>query len=176
MRTIIAALILACTAAHADDVKIAVVDMQRALNEVEEGAAARKALKKEFDEKQKQLDVRQTELKTLKDDLDARGSMMKPEVKDEKVKDIYKKLQDTQQLYVQLQQELSKREGEATQEIFKKMSVILQVMGEEQGYSLVIEKTAAIYAKPALDITNEVIRRYNDAYGKKKPTASKQSK
>jgi outer membrane protein len=159
-------------AAHADEIKLGYVDLQRALNEVEEGAKAKAALKKEFDEKQKQLDAKQNELKSLKDELDSRGTMMKPEVKQDKLNELQKKLMETQQTYMQLQQELSKREQDATAEIFKKMGVILQTMGEEQGYTLIVEKSAVLYAKGALDLTNELIRRYNDAYGKgaaKKP-------
>jgi outer membrane protein len=154
--------------ALAQEAKLGYVDLQRALNDVEEGASAKKALKKEFDEKQKQLDSKQNELKTLKDELDQRGTMMKPEVKQEKLADLQKKLMETQQIYVQLQQELSKRESDVTAEIFKKMGVILNTMGEEQGYTLIVEKSAVLYAKTALDLTNELIRRYNDAYGKKK--------
>ena len=173
MRLLLAALSLSLLAsapsfAAADDVKLGYVDLQRALNEVEEGASAKKALKKEFDEKQKQLDTKQNDLKALKEELDARGSMMKPEVKQEKLNDLQKKLMETQQLYYALQQELSKREGDATAEIFKKMGVILQGMGEGDGYTLIVEKSAVLYAKGALDLTNELIRRYNDAYGKKK--------
>lgn len=152
----------------AADIKLGYVDLQRALNEVEEGASAKKALKKEFDEKQKQLDTKQNDLKALKEEIDARGSMMKPEIKQEKLNDLQKKLMETQQLYYALQQELSKREGDATAEIFKKMGVILQGMGEGDGYTLIVEKSAVLYAKGALDLTNELIRRYNDAYGKKK--------
>lgn len=150
------------------DVKLGYVDLQRALNEVEEGAAAKKALKKEFDEKQKQLDAKQNELKGIKEELDARGSMMKPEIKQEKLNDLQKRLMETQQLYFALQQELSKREADATGEIFKKMGVILTSMGEGEGYTLIVEKSAVLYAKGALDLTNELIRRYNDSYGKKK--------
>lgn len=171
MRTLVAALALSLafpSAASAQEAKLGYVDLQRALNEVEEGASAKKALKKEFDEKQRQLDAKQTELKNLKDELDQRGTMMKPEVKQEKVADLQKKLMETQQVYMQLQQELSKREADATAEIFKKMGVILTTMGEEQGYTLIVEKSAVLYAKSALDLTNELIRRYNDAYGKKK--------
>ncbi|MBI1946669.1 MAG: OmpH family outer membrane protein [Deltaproteobacteria bacterium] len=169
MRMLVAALLLSLsTPALAEDVKLGFVDLQRALNEVDEGASAKKALKKEFDEKQKTLDAKQNELKALKDELDSRGTMMKPEVKQEKLNDLQKRLLETQQLYFQLQQELSKREGEATAEIFKKMGVILQTMGEEQGFSMIVEKSAVVYAKPSLDVTNELIRRYNDAYGKKK--------
>lgn len=168
MRLLVAALALALsTPALATEVKLGFVDLQRALNEVDEGASAKKALKKEFDEKQKTLDAKQNELKALKDELDSRGTMMKPEVKQEKLNDLQKRLLETQQLYFQLQQELSKREGEATAEIFKKMGVILQTLGEEQGFSMIVEKSAVVFAKPSLDVTNELIRRYNDAYGKK---------
>ena len=168
MRLLAVALALVLSApVAAADVKLGFVDLQRALNEVDEGANAKKALKKEFDEKQKTLDAKQNELKALKDELDSRGTMMKPEVKQEKLNDLQKRLLETQQLYFQLQQELSKREGEATAEIFKKMGVILQTLGEEQGFSMIVEKSAVVYAKPSLDVTNELIRRYNDSYGKK---------
>jgi outer membrane protein len=158
---------LVAGAAHADD-KIGVVDLQRALNEVEEGASAKKALKKEFDAKQKQLDAKQNDLKKLKEDLDAQVTMMTPEKKAERVADLQKKLLEVQQLYMSLQQDLSKREQEATAGIFQKMGVILGQMGEEQGYFAIVEKTAVPYFRPSLDVTNELIRRYTDAYGKKK--------
>ncbi len=159
---------VAAPAAHAAEDKIGVVDLQRALNEVEEGASAKKALKKEFDEKQKQLDTKQNDLKKLKEDLDAQVTMMTPEKKAERVGELQKKLMEVQQLYMQLQQDLSKREQEATAGIFQKMGVILQQMGEEQGYFAIVEKTAVPYFRPSLDVTNELIRRYNDSYGKKK--------
>ena len=168
MRMIVAvALAFALSSPALAQDKIGFVDLQRALNEVDEGAAAKKALKKEFDEKQKTLDAKQNELKALKDEIDQRGTMMKPEIKQEKLNDLQKRLLETQQLYFQLQQDLSKREAEATGDIFKKMGIIMQAMGEEQGFAMIVEKSAVIYAKPALDVTNELIRRYNDSYGKK---------
>ena len=166
---LVAALLLLVPAvASAEDVKIGVVDFQRAMREVEEGAAAQKALKKEFDEKQKTLDGKQNDLKALKDELDARGAMMKPEVKAQKVEELQKRLMETQQLYMQLQQELSKREADAAGEILKKMGVIVQTMGAEQNFTLIVDRTAVLYTREALDLTNELIRRYNEAYGSKK--------
>ncbi len=159
---------LVAPAVRAADDKLGVVDLQRALNEVEEGASAKKALKKEFDDKQKTLDSKQNELKRLKEDLDAQVTMMTPEKKAERVADLQKKLLEVQQLYMSLQQDLSKRESEATAQIFQKMGVILGQMGEEQGYFAIVEKTAVPYYRPSLDVTNELIRRYNDSYGTKK--------
>lgn len=154
--------------AGAQDMKIAFVDLQRALNEVDEGAAAKAALKKEFDAKQAELDKRQNELKAMKDEIDARGMMMTPEAKQEKMADLQKKLMEVQQLYFQLQQELSQKEAQATSDIFAKMGTLLEAMGKDAGYTIIVEKSAVLYAKPSLDLTNELIRRYNDAYGKKK--------
>ncbi len=171
MRTfaLAAALALASTAspAFADD-KIGVVDIRRALTEVEEGAAAKKALEKEFKDKQKQLDARQDELKRMKDELDAQSTMMAPEKKQEKVAELQRKLVEVQQLYVSLQQDLSKREADATAGIVQKMEVILKQMGDDDGYAAIIERATVPYFKPSLDVTNELIRRYNSAYGKKK--------
>jgi outer membrane protein len=165
---IAALLVLVPTVASAQEQKVGVVDLQRAMREVDEGAAAQKTLKKEFEDKQKTLDQKQNELKALKDELDARGGMMKPEVKQQKVEELQKRLMETQQLYMQLQGELSKREQEAAGEILKKMGVLVQSIGADQGFSLIVDRSAVLYSKEALDLTNELIRRYNDAYGKKK--------
>lgn len=154
--------------AAAQEMKIGFVDLQRALNEVDEGAAAKAALKREFDAKQAELDNRQNELKALKDELDARGMMMTPEAKQEKAAELQRKLMEVQQIYFQLQQELSQKEAQATSGIFAKMGTLLETMGRESGYTIIVEKSAVVYAKPSLDLTNELIRRYNDAYGSKK--------
>lgn len=153
--------------ARAQDMKIGYVDLQRALNEIDEGARAKAALKKEFDEKQRQLDAKQNELKAMKEELDARGMMMTPEAKQEKMAELQKKLLDVQQLYFNLQQELSQKEAKVTGEIFQKMGTILQTMGREQEFDLIVEKSSVLYAKGHLDLTNELIRRYNKAYGSK---------
>jgi outer membrane protein len=164
---VVAALSFAAAPAFAEG-KVGIVDLQRALNEVEEGAAAKAALKKEFDAKQKQLDTRQTELKTLKDELDAQSTMMTQDKKQEKVADLQRKLMEVQQLYMSLQQDLSKREQEATAKIFEKMGLILKQMGENGSYDVILERSAAPYFNPAREVTDELVRRYNAAYGTSK--------
>ena len=61
--------------------KIAYVDLQRALNEVEEGKAAKAALKKEFDSKQKALDERKTEFDRLRTDFEKQAAVMSEEAR-----------------------------------------------------------------------------------------------
>jgi len=63
------ALLLGASTALADEMKIGFVDMQRALNETEDGRKAKAQLKKVFDQKQKELDEQQEQLKKDIDDL-----------------------------------------------------------------------------------------------------------
>jgi Skp family chaperone for outer membrane proteins len=55
--------------ALAEEVKLGYVDMQRALNETEDGRKAKANLKKVFDQKQKELDEQQEELNVQKSHL-----------------------------------------------------------------------------------------------------------
>ena len=148
--------------------KIGFVDIQRALNEVNEGAAAKKKLKKEFDKKQKQLDKKQARLKAMKEELEQGGMMLTPEAKQQKVAALQQQLVEVQQLYYQLQTELTQREAKATGGIIQKMGTILKTMGRDQGYDMIVEKSAVLYAIGSSDLTSELIRKYNASYGKKK--------
>ncbi|MEW5854391.1 MAG: OmpH family outer membrane protein [Myxococcota bacterium] len=150
-------------AAHAEEVKIGYVDVQRALNEVEDGRQAKAALKKEFDEKQRILDEKQEELRVMKEELDKQGMMLSPEAKQEKLNDFQKRMLEMQQLYFNLQRDLSTREAEMTRGIFERMNRILNQIAEEEGYTVILERneSSILYARPHMDLTNELIRKYN---------------
>ncbi len=157
-------------ASHADSVKIGYVDLQRAMMEVDEGAEATRKLKADFTKKQKILDQKKTDIQTLQKELENQSLMMKAEVKQQKAQELQQKMMEAQQLYVELQTELSNRQVKVHGGILQKMQTILESMGKEYKLSLIIEKTegSVLYAKSDMDYTNELIRRYNAAYGKKK--------
>jgi hypothetical protein len=61
-----------------------------------------------------------------------------------------------------LQKDLSDRERETTRGIFDKMAGIVREIAEADGFTYVLEKGAGIvYGPPALELTNELIRKYN---------------
>ncbi len=143
--------------------KVAFVDLQRAMNEVADGRQAKAKLKKEFDSRQKQLDERQEELKQMQADLQARGDAMSEDARHKAQSEMDQKLMDVSKLYAQLQKELTQKEHDATKGIFAKMSNLIRTIAEAEGVAMVFEKTdsALMYAQPSLDLTNELIRRYN---------------
>lgn len=164
------ALVLALAPALARaDVKLGFVDLQRALNEVEEGKVAKAQLKKDFEAKQKMLDERQDELKRLKADFDKQSVVMADAVKRDKQAELDKKFMETQQLYVQLQKELSEREQQLTKGIFEKMSRIIGDIAESEGFTMIFDRSTSglVYAPVSLDLTNELVRKYDAQAGAK---------
>ena len=154
------------TASFAQETKkIAFVDLQRALNEVDEGKKAKTKLKKEFEERQKQLDKRQKELEALKAELEQQ-MMLSEEAKRGKAMNFQQKMYELQQTYMQLQGELAQQEAAATKKIFDKMGKIIEEMAKEKGYDLVLERTesAILFAKDNMELTDELIKRYNKKY------------
>ena len=162
--TALALAFFATPAAAQADGKIAYVDLQRALNEVDEGKAAKASLKREFDQKQKLLDEKKTEFDRLRADLEKQSMVMSEDARKQRQGDLERKGMELQGFFVQLQKELSEREREATRGIFDKMHGIVREIAEQEGVAMVVQAEALVYGLPALDVTNELVRKYNARY------------
>jgi outer membrane protein len=183
MRTVITALALAAALvpglASAEQ-KIGFVDLQRALNEVDEGKTAKALLKKDFDDKQKEIDAKKADFEKLQADFEKQATMLSEQARKDKAQDLDKRARDLQALFVSAQKDLSDREQKATRGIFDKMAQIVGEIAEADGFTLVLEKNAGVvYAPASLDLTNELIRKYNARFppsGPAKPAAASAKK
>ncbi len=160
---------LAPAAARAAELKIGYVDLQRAVSEVEEGKAARAQLKREFDDKQKKLDAKEAELKKLQAEFEKQAVILSEAAKKEKADEMERKFGEAQALLRQLQQELGGRERELMSALFDKMGQIVKEIAEAEGFTFVLEKNQSgiMYAPSSLDVTNELVRKYNARFSKK---------
>jgi outer membrane protein len=167
------ALVAAAPAPARAEQKLGFVDLQRALNEVDEGKAAKASLKREFDEKQKTLDQKKTDFEQLRGAFEKQSSVMSDDARKEKQGELERKGMELQATYMQMQKELSERERETTRGIFEKMNAIVREIAEADGLSAVVQAEALVYAAPSLDITNELVRKYNARHkGAAAPTAA----
>jgi outer membrane protein len=158
---IAAVFLIGPSAAFAEDMKVGYVDMQRALNETDDGRKAKEKLKKEFDQKQKELDEQQNQLKKEIEDLDKKRSLLTPDKIRDKETELRTKLEKVQQTYMRHQKDLSEKEQKETAKIFERMQKIIGEIAAAENFSMIVDKTALVYAKPHLDLTNDLIRRYN---------------
>jgi outer membrane protein len=149
-------------------VKIAVVDLQRALNETEDGRQAKAQLKKIFKQRQQKLDERQNELKRMKEDIEKQQKVLSREALEKKLEEYQAAFVELQSTYVEYQRELATKEGELTKVIIDRMQNILRRVGQSEGYTLIMERgEAGVMWVPAnLDLTDVVIQRYNSGEGR----------
>lgn len=154
------------TTVRAADTKLGIVDLQRALNEVEEGKVAKDRLKKDFEAKQKQLDGKQDELRKMKGELDKQAVVMSEDARREKAAEFEKKVAEVQGFYTDLQKQLAEQERKATGGIFEKMAALTREIANDEGFTIVLERTDAgvVFAPPSIDITDQLIRRYNQRF------------
>ena len=160
-----AVLVLASSSAFAQEMKLGFVDMQRALNETEDGRKAKADLKKVFDQKQKELDEQQTAIKKDIDDLEKKRTLLPADKVREKEAELQSRMQKVQQTYLRHQQDLSAKEQEATAKIYERMNKIIAKIAASENFSMIADKSALVFAKPHLDLTSELIRRYNSGEG-----------
>jgi outer membrane protein len=147
----------------AESIKIAYVDIQKALNLCEAGKAAKKQMILEVERMRKNFAGKQRELEKLKDDLEKRGSVLNEAVREEKGRDYQAKMRDLQRMERDYQEELQRKDRELTESILKKLEAIVKKMGEEGKYTLILEKNQAgiIYISDALDLTDELITTFD---------------
>ena len=103
---------------HAE-MKIAVVDTQRAVMETEDGLRAQATLKKHFDKRQRELDEKQTALQKEREDLEKQKDVLSKQALQTRVEKWQKDMAELQAVFVEYNKELQKKQGELTQPIFQ---------------------------------------------------------
>ena len=88
-----------------------------------------------------------------------------------------KKVFDQKQKELDEQQEDVKKEEEATRPIVERLQRIIAKIAAAENFTMILDKNqGVVFAKPHLDLTNEVIRRYNAGEEKGAAPAAKESK
>ncbi|HEY6908923.1 MAG TPA: OmpH family outer membrane protein [Myxococcales bacterium] len=175
-RLLLALSLLFAVPARAQAMKIGYVDVQRAVQEVEEGKAARTRLQHELQQKQADIAKKRAELEKMKADYDKQAPVLSEDAKRKRQEDLQKAFVDAQNAAGQMQEELSGKEQEAMQGISKRLLQIVAEVSERENFNFVIDKAALLYAPAASDVTNEVVRRYNERFGGAAAKASPEKK
>ncbi len=166
------ALFLAVAPVARAETRVGVVDFQRAGTECDEGKAAMAVLKKQKDEKLKPFTAKQAEFESARADFEKQASVLSDAVKQQKQADLQKRGEEMQQILMQAQQELSAQEEEVTRGVSDRLNAVVREIAEKEGIQVVINKAAVVYAPDSLDLTNEVIRKYNARFPAKAGAAA----
>ena len=153
--------------------KIAVVDVQRAVMQTEDGIRAQGTLRKLFDKRQQELDAKQTELGKAREDIERQAKVVSRETLQRRMEDWQRRMIELQSVFVEYNKELQKKQGELTEPILRKMMGIIGRVAKRDGYEAVIDKQAAPYIRPDLELTDQVVQMYNGGGGGDEPAEEK---
>ncbi len=166
--TVLAMLLVStyAAAASAQNLKIAFVDMRRALNETNEGKAAMKKLTKHKDKLQKEIEKKEKEILKMKESIEKQQNVLTKDALQAKVEEYYRSVTELQQTYMEYQRELVQKETKATQDILAKLVTIVEEMGKSESYTMIYDRSsgAVVWAPAHLDLTDKLVQAYNQRY------------
>jgi outer membrane protein len=147
----------------AAELKVAYVDIQKAVNESNAGKEAKKVITKEVEKFQRLIADKQRELQTLKESLEKQAPMLTSDARATREKDYQNKLREFQRWGEDTQNEINQKRAEMERNISMGFQKVIQKVGADEGYTLILEKNENIvlYVSKALDITDRVIKAYD---------------
>jgi outer membrane protein len=159
----LAAILVWGTAAQDESVKIGVVDIDQAISSTTEGKAARE----EFARKQREAEAKVQPMiekyQKLDEDLKQKKFVLSDEALFQKQLDLAQMRNEIEtkmkELEGQLQLDQKRLEGPLT----KKLVDVIEGAGKEAGFTMILRRGSPglLYTREALDITDLIIKKYN---------------
>jgi outer membrane protein len=145
----------------AQSVRLAVVDIQQILNQSARGKATKQKLDQERNTRQREMETRQQELQKMQAELEKQAPVLSEQAKRERTETLQRKARDIRRLLEDASRDFDKRVQEAEMEITREIVAVAQEFGKDQGYTAVLERSMLIHFSPAIDVTAEVVKRFD---------------
>jgi outer membrane protein len=151
--------------AQAQTGKFAVINIQSAIVSTKDGQQAAAELETKFGPRRKQVDARQAEVASLRDQLQKGQNTLSDTAKNELYKNIDQKTKALNRDMEDAQAELEQEQNKLLQDLSQKVMVVLDKYAKDNGYTLVLDvsspQTPVLYASNTIDITKEIVDLYD---------------
>lgn len=160
-RLVISLLVLAAGAlpvlAHAADLKVGYVNIEKVLESAPQADSARAAIEKEFAPRDRELVRFQKDLRDMAERLEKDGAIMSDSERTELAQEIRNKKRDLKRLTDAFREDLNIRRNQELGKLQRQVLEAIQTLAKQEGYDLVVRDV--LYYSERLDITNQVIDR-----------------
>ena len=158
----IAAVILAAGPAIAQGLKIAVIDVNKVLNESEAGKVAKKKMENRYEELKKKVDALTEEAKKMKEEIDKQKILLGKEKLKAKEDALAAKVGELRKVSKESEDEMQRRQRDLTREVLKVIEGQVDKIVKEEKIDLVLERSSGVvHFDPSLDITAKVLALVN---------------
>ena len=149
----------------ADPLKVGVVDLQKCIEQSNEGKRVYSSLKEKHDSMQERLNEKQKELAQMQKEIEKQSLMLSLDAKEDKQRDFERKRRDLGYLLQDMNEEMNKAEASARKKILQDVEEIVKTIAKKGDYDLILERRTAgvMFISDPLDITEKIIEAYNKA-------------
>jgi len=151
-----------------DSLKIGSVDLQKVVYESEAGRKAKSDIDALVKSKQSILDKKRKPIEKLRSELEKQGSALSPEARKKKQEELEKMEREYLRTAQDSDAEIRKKDTELRDMILKEIIELINKIGKEKGYTLIVERGAILYVDKTIDITDTIIKSYNKSKTKRK--------
>ncbi|MFW6081881.1 MAG: OmpH family outer membrane protein [Desulfosalsimonas sp.] len=162
-------MLFASAAAAADNGKIGIIDFQKVLTDSEAGRNVQEQMREEGRGMEGALQDLAAEIEELDKQLSRDSMVMDEQKRRERQQELQEKQYEFQSRRQQYQSRFRELESDLVGKLQDEVFSIAEEIGKEEGYQLIIERSAAVYYPDSIDLTSEVIEQYNERYGENLP-------
>ena len=108
----------------------------------------------------------QEEVKSLKDELESQGAMMREYLRNKKLQEYQKKMVELQEYYMNNQKELQEEEARLVKPLMDRFEKVLAQLGKDEGFTIILPAATILWGQPALDLTQRLVQMINAGAGK----------
>jgi outer membrane protein len=166
--------LLAATATAQSAQKVAIIDSQKAFDRSAQGQKVIALLQDKENEIKASLKQRQEEINSLQDKFASQRLTLNEEALRQLKLEIDKKEAENKKYEQDSSIEFDQFKAKLIKKMRDEMLAIVDELVKERGYDLVFDLSSSglIYFQPALDITEEVIKKYDEASSRKQSPGS----
>lgn len=148
--------------------KIAIIHVQNAILQTKDGQKAAADLTATFNPRQQELEKRRSQLTALQEQLRKGSATMSDDAKTKLMRDIDATTTRVNRDTQDAQTDLDEAQGKVMQELGGKMMAVLEKYATQNGFAVVLDvsnpQTPVLWAASAVDITNDIVKLYDQAY------------
>ena len=145
--------------------KFAFLDAQKILDGTKSGQRAKTTMQEYRDSRQKIVDLEESELQRLQEQLERQGAVLSIEAKRERQENLQRQMGSYQKMVADMSRELDTKKRDILEEFNRGMLDIVKKIAKKEGYIFVFDRNdeggTLLYAEESLDITEQVIKAYD---------------
>jgi outer membrane protein len=142
-------------------VKIGVINVQKAMSDTDELKKASADMAKKFQPRQDAMDKLQKDLESI--DAQLNSGKLNQAATTELQTQGTRKQRDLQRMSDDMQADLDKERQDILAKMSEKMQAIINKLAEEKGLDIIVEASQTLYSKPSFDLTADATAAYNKA-------------